>query len=287
MATLYGFIAIGLWGTLALLGTVTANIPAFQLLSLCFFISAIIIVIKRIAIKKPIFSKPSLTLAQWLIGIIGLFGFHFCYFMALKFAPVIEVSLIVYLWPLLLATLVANKQNRLRALIGGSLGFIGIAFIIVGNGELTLNSDYRIGYFLAAICAVIWGSYSWFLSTSNNDVEDIAWLSAAVALLALLAHWQFETSNWSFSLSEWGGILLLGLGPVGGAFYLWDIALKKGNQQLLASLSFSTPLISSVILAIAGFNTWSTNIIIALALILSGAIIANTKKKIAFGDIPI
>ena len=72
---------------------------------------------------------------------------------------------------------------------------------------------------------------------------------------------------------------MLGLGPVGGAFYLWDIALKKGNQQLLASLSFSTPLISSVILAIAGFNAWSANIIIALALILSGAIIANMKKK--------
>ena len=287
MATLYGFIAIGLWGTLALLGTITANIPAFQLLSLCFSISAIIIIIKRIAIKKTVFTKPSLTLTQWLLGTIGLFGFHFCYFMALKFAPVIEVSLIVYLWPLLLATLVANKQSRLRALIGGSLGFIGIAFIIVGNGELTLNNDYRIGYFLAAICAVIWGSYSWFLSTSNNDVEDIAWLSAAVAILALIAHWQFETSNWSFSLSEWGGILLLGLGPVGGAFYLWDIALKKGNQQLLASLSFSTPLISSVILAIAGLNAWSTNIIIALALILSGAIIANMKKKLAFGDNPI
>ena len=95
----------------------------------------------------------------------------------------------------------------------------------------------------------------------------------------MIAHWLFETSNWSFSLSEWGGILLLGLGPVGGAFYLWDIALKKGNQQLLASLSFSTPLISSVILAIAGFNAWSANIIIALALILSGAIIANMKKK--------
>ena len=281
MATLYGLMAIGLWGTLALLGTVTANIPAFQLLSLCFTLSAIIVIIKRIAVKKPVFTKPTLTLKQWLIGIIGLFGFHFCYFMALKFAPVIEVSLIVYLWPLLLATLVANKQSRFRALIGGCLGFIGIAFIIVGNSELTLNSEYRIGYLLAVICAIIWGSYSWFLSTSNNDVEDIAWLSAAVALLALIAHWQFETSNWSFSVAEWGGILLLGLGPVGGAFYLWDIALKKGNQQLLASLSFSTPLISSVILAIAGFNAWSTNIIIALALILSGAIIANTKTKLA------
>lgn len=279
MATLYGLIAIILWGTLALLGTVTTNIPAFQLLSLCFAISAIIVIIKRIIIKKPIFSKPTLTRTQWLIGIVGLFGFHFCYFMALKFAPVIEVSLIVYLWPLLLAILVANKQNRFRALIGGSVGFIGIAFIIIGNGELSLNNEYRIGYLLAAICAIIWGCYSWFLSTSNNEVEDIGWLSAAVSLLALIAHWQLETSSWGFSLSEWAGILLLGLGPVGGAFYLWDMSLKNGNKQLLASLSFTTPLISSVILAIAGFNSWSINIIIALGLVLAGAIIANMKIK--------
>jgi len=279
MATLYGFMAIGLWGTLALLGVITADIPAFQLLSLCFAISAMIVVIKRVIIKKPVFSKPTLTKTQWLVGIVGLFGFHFCYFMALKFAPVIEVSLIVYLWPLLLAILVANKQNRLRALIGGCLGFIGIAFIIVGNGELTLNNEYRIGYLLAAICAIIWGCYSWFLSTSNNEVEDIGWLSVAVAILAFIAHWQLETSNWSFSLSEWAGILLLGLGPVGGAFYLWDVSLKNGNKQLLASLSFSTPLISSVILAIAGFNNWSVNIVIALTLILLGAVIANMKVK--------
>lgn len=279
MATLYGVIAVILWGLLALLGTMTAKIPAFQLLSLCFGISALIMVTKRTITGQAILSKPQLTVAQWLLGIAGLFGFHYCYFIALKYAPAIEVSLIVYFWPLLLAIFVATKQAFIKALCGGCLAFVGIAFIIIGDANLSLSQAHLTGYLLAIACALIWSSYSWYLSTSNNKVDDIGWLSAAVALLSLFAHLQLETSHWDFSISEWIGIVLLGLGPVGGSFYLWDIGLKLGNKQLLASLSFSAPLISSVALALAGINSWSFNIILALGFILTGALVANMKRR--------
>lgn len=279
MATLYGVTAVILWGLLALLGTTTTQIPAFQLLSLCFCISALIMVAKRILTNKPVLTKPSLTPTQWLLGIAGLFGFHFCYFIALKYAPAIEISLIVYFWPLLLAVFVATKQTLVRALFGGCLGFVGIAFIIIGDGSLALNQAHITGYVLAIACAMIWSSYSWYLSKSNNKVDDIGWLSAAVALLSLVAHLQLETSNWNFSSSEWLGIVLLGLGPVGGSFYLWDIGLKHGNKQLLASLSFSAPLISSVALSLAGVNSWSFNIVLALGFILAGAVVSNMKPR--------
>ena len=75
------------------------------------------------------------------------------------------------------------------------------------------------------------------------------------------------------------GVLLLGLGPVGGAFYLWDMSLKNGNRQLLASISFCTPLISAVILALAGLNDWSIYIVIALSLILLGAFVSNRRHS--------
>ena len=78
---------------------------------------------------------------------------------------------------------------------------------------------------------------------------------------------------------QWLGILLLGLGPVGGAFYLWDFGLKKGNKQLLASLSFFTPLLSSVLLSLAGLHDWSINIIIAVVLIMLGAAVSNSKHN--------
>lgn len=277
MATFFGFFAILMWSCLALLGANTTNIPAFQLLSLCFVLSAFLMFLKRIILKEAIFTKPSLTFKQWFVGIVGLFGFHYCYFMALKIAPAIEVSLIAYLWPMLLAVLIATKQTRFKALIGGLFGFIGVSFIIIGDISISYNAAYLKGYMLAGCCAFLWAAYSWYFSKSNNNVDDIGWLSLVVALLSLLAHFQLEPSSWQFNNKELLGIILLGIGPVGGAFYLWDFALKKGNKKLLASLSFSTPLISSIILAVVGLNYWSSNILISLSLILIGALISNTK----------
>jgi len=197
----------------------------------------------------------------------------------MKNAPAIEVSLIAYLWPMLLAVFVANQATRLKALIGGVVGFIGISFIIIGEGKLGFNQQYLMGYLLAFCCALIWSSYSWYLSTSSNKVDDIGWLSLGVSLAAFIAHLILEPNHWQFTSSQYVGILLLGLGPVGGAFYLWDLAMKKGNKSLLASLSFSAPLLSSIILALAGFNAWSQDIVVALVMILLGAFIANKPVK--------
>ncbi len=275
MSTYLGIVALLLWGLLALLGTLTLAIPAFQLLSMCFLISAFIMILKRALQNKPLFTRPSLTKKQWIFGITGLFGFHFCYFMALKFASAIEVSLIVYSWPLLLTLFVSTRNTRISALIGGLLGFLGIAFIVLKDSQISLEQEYVWGFLLAIICSCIWSSYSWFLTGSKNDVEDVGWLSLAVSILAFIAHLQFETGNWELTWQQWGGVILLGLGPVGGAFYLWDMGLKYGNKTLLASLSFSTPVLSSFILSAAGLNMWSYNIVIAMTLIAVGAIIAN------------
>ncbi|WP_426369394.1 EamA family transporter [Pseudocolwellia sp. HL-MZ7] len=119
MKTTLGILAIVMWSCLAFLGVNTAAIPAFQLLSICFAISALLMFIKRLILKENLFSKPTLSVKQWLVGVGGLFGFHYCYFTALKIAPAIEVSLIAYLWPMLLAVFIATKATRIKALLGG------------------------------------------------------------------------------------------------------------------------------------------------------------------------
>jgi len=284
MATLLGILAILMWSCLALLGANTATLPAFLLLSICFAISALLMFIKRLMLKERLLAKPTLSATQWLIGIAGLFGFHYCYFTALKIAPAIEVSLIAYLWPMLLALFIATKTTRIKALFGGLIGFVGVSFIIVGDTDLTYNPEYIKGYMLAACCAILWSTYSWYFSKADtsaaNSIDNIGWLSLVTALLALIAHYQLEAAYPLGILTtlQWGSLILLGLGPVGGAFYLWDIALKQGNKKLLASLSFCTPLISSVVLALVGLNSWSSNILISLSLILLGGLIANTRS---------
>lgn len=283
MATIYGISAVLLWGGLALLGSLTTDIPAFQLLFMCFVISTGIMFVKRGLNKEPLFTLPALSLSGWLIGIVGLFGFHFFYFTALKLAPAIEVSLIVYLWPLMLTVFVAKAGRRWRAFTGGILGFTGIGFVIlnkpvadVTTASVAMNQmEPVLGYMFALCCALIWSGYSWYLSRTLGQSDDIGWLSLMVAALALGAHLLLEPSQWHWSAIEWFGVLLLGLGPVGGAFYLWDLGMKKGNRTLLASFSFAAPLITAISLALAGLNPWSLDIVVALALVMLGAWVAN------------
>ncbi|MGO2130474.1 MAG: DMT family transporter [Pseudoalteromonas prydzensis] len=279
MSTSFGVLAIFLWGALALLGNLTKSLPAFQLLFMCFFVSFLLLFIKRLVSKQPLLTQPTLGKAQTIIGIAGLFGFHFCYFMALKYAPLIEVSLIVYLWPLLLGVFVAQSKHKINAILGGLVSFIGIVFLISDGSGFAVDSQYFLGYLFAASCALLWSSYSWLMTRFDNHVDDIGWLSLYVAILALLAHIFFEQTVTGFSLSQAVGILLLGLGPVGGAFYLWDIALKRGNKTLLASLSFLTPLLSTLLLVLAQQIHFSWSILIALAFVFTGAAISNYKYR--------
>ncbi len=274
MATGLGLLAVLMWGLLALLGSFTSRLPPFQLLALCFMVSTLIMFARRLLVGEPLFVRPRLSVRAWLLGVGALFGFHASYFIALRLAPVIEVSLTAYLWPLLLSLMVARSGQRLWALVGGVIGFTGVGLMMVGRSGLAFNSSLLPGYLFALTCALIWSTYSWYLARSAGRVDDIGWYSLAVSLLALITHGVLEQGVWQLTGREWLGVLLLGLGPVGGAFYLWDIGLKHGHRQLLASLSYGAPLISAVALALFGLNDWSSGIVLALVLITIGSLVA-------------
>lgn len=289
MATFYGFIAIIIWGVLALLGSFTKGIPAFQLLFICFFISTVIFFMYKLITLDFRLVKTNLTIRDWLVGILGLYGFHFCYFMALKYAQPLEVSLIAYLWPLLFAIFVTSKDKRLQAIIGGIVGFMGISFIMSPSKVFSFYWQDLAGYLLAFCCALIWSAYSWYFSNkakasikANNakeafsqSIHEIGYFSIFVSLLSFGSHLLLENSHWEFNDKQIIAALFLGLGPVGGAFYLWQLSLKSGNQLLLSSLSYCSPLFTAIILSALGLSTWTINIVIAISLILIGACISN------------
>jgi drug/metabolite transporter (DMT)-like permease len=66
----------------------------------------------------------------------------------------------------------------------------------------------------------------------------------------------------------------LGLGPVGLAFFVWDIGVKQGDIQLLGTASYAAPLLSTLVLVASGIAapTWSLGV--AALLITGGAVIA-------------
>ena len=70
-------------------------------------------------------------------------------------------------------------------------------------------------------------------------------------------------------------MLALGLGPVGLAFYLWDIGCKRGDIQLLGTASYAAPLVSTLLLIAAGIAEPTPSLLAAALLIVGGALISS------------
>ena len=276
-ATLIGFIAILLWALLALFTASSGDIPPFQLAAMTFSIGA------SIGVSRWFFKPSSIKalkqpLSVWALGIVGLFGYHFAYFTALRNAPPVDASLIAYLWPLfivLLSALLPGEKLKLHHIIGALLGLSG-AFIIVSKGSLvSFQDEYRYGYFMAFFCAVIWSSYSVMSRRFSHISSDVVTgFCIATAVLATLAHVFLEETQWPSDSIQWLAILGLGLGPVGLAFYTWDYGVKHGDIQVLGAASYMAPLLSTLVLVLMGFAEFTLTIGLACILITSGAVVA-------------
>jgi len=104
--------------------------------------------------------------------------------------------------------------------------------------------------------------------------DAVAGFCAATALLAAIVHGLVEVTVWPDTISQWLSVIALGIGPVGAAFYAWDIGMKRGDIRVLGAASYATPLLSTAFLVMAGFAKASTNIALAAVLIAGGGLIA-------------
>ena len=68
-----------------------------------------------------------------------------------------------------------------------------------------------------------------------------------------------EATVWPATMLQWLSVIGLGIGPVGAAFYAWDIGMKRGDIRVLGAASYATPLLSTGFLILAGFAKASAN----------------------------
>lgn len=280
-ATLIGAISIFLWGTLALLTRLTdGNIPPFQLMAMTFGIAFLLMCTNWWRQGHLGLRHLKLPKRVWLLGVGGYFGYHFCYFAAMSRAPAVEVSLIAYLWPLLIvlfASLLPGEKIFKRHLVGATLA-LGGCWLLVSADSQDFNARDLSGYLLALCCAFIWSGYSVLSRLVKQVSTDAAgWFCGVTALLALISHSLWETTVWPTTGLQWLGIIGLGTGPVGIAFFTWDYGIKHGNLQLLGVLAYATPMISALLLVGTGLAAPSLSLGLACLAIVLGSVIAGWK----------
>lgn len=284
-ATLIGLGAVLLWSLLALLTVLSGRMPPFQLTAICMAVGGGVGLIDLARRGRPLSDALPRNIAVWGLGIGGLFGYHALYFTALRNAPPAEAGLIAYLWPLLIVLfsgLLPGERLRWPQALGAAAAFGGAALIVGGGAEDALSFDgaHALGFAAAAGCALVWSGYSVLSRLAGaTPTAAVTAFCFAASVLSALCHAIFEVTWWPDGPIQWAAILALGLGPVGGAFYLWDVGVKRGDIQLLGVASYAAPLLSTLALIGAGFAEARPSLLIAAALIAGGAAIAAMKGK--------
>lgn len=271
--------AIALWGTLAALGASLSHLPPFLLTGLSLVIGSVIALpLSRFDWRQWRVPLPTLAL-----GVYGLFGFHFLLFLALRHAPPVEANLVNYLWPLGMVVLapVFLPGVGLRAVhvLAALVGFAGAALAIVGgqNGALQ-GGGFEWGYLLALGSAFIWASYSLLTQrVSAFPTAAIGSFALVSGLLSLLCHVWLEPAV-ALSGADIARLVVLGLGPLGAAFFLWDAALKRGDARKIGLLSFITPLLSTLLLLAVRGETPGVHVLAAAVLIVGAAVVGTRAK---------
>jgi drug/metabolite transporter (DMT)-like permease len=275
-ATLIGFTAILMWSLLSLLTVASGTVPPFQLAAMTFAVGG------GLGAATWAF-RPGAARALkqpwpvWALGVGGLFGYHALYFLALRLAPPAEAQLVSYLWPVLivlLSALLPGERLRAHHAAGALIALGGTALLFAGRG-ISFAGAYLPGFAAAFVAAFVWATYS-VLSRRFAAVptDAVAGFCLVTAALAAISHLLFEQTHWPQNPGEWLAVGALGIGPVGAAFYVWDIGMKRGDIRVLGAGSYAAPLLSTFFLVLAGYAAASVALALAAILIAGGGVLA-------------
>ena len=274
VSTLIGFAAILTWSFLALLSTAAGPIPPFQLAAMTFFLGGMVGVSELDLPPAGAIRSLRQPWQVWALGVAGLCIYHCAYFFAIQSAPPVEVSLIAYLWPLLIVVFAAFLPGeRLKAhhLAGVLLGLAGAFVVITKGGSVGLADGIRPGHVIALFCAFVWSGYSVlsrrFGTVPTDVVAGYCLITAAVAFVlhlasrptVLAADDRRNGRRSSFSATI----------PLGAGFYAWDWGCKHGDIMVLGALSYAAPLFSVIVLLLAaGYGAYHWSVAAACVLIV-------------------
>jgi len=175
----------------------------------------------------------------------------------------------------LFSSLLPGERLAPHHIIGAMLGLAGTVLLFAGNAGGGFAPGHVPGLIAAFVAAFVWAAYS-VMSRKLKAIptDAVAGFCLATALLAAAVHGVFEATVWPDGAAQWIAIIALGVGPVGAAFYAWDIGMKRGDIRVLGAASYATPLLSTAFLILAGFAQAGFTIVLAAVLIAGGGLIA-------------
>jgi drug/metabolite transporter (DMT)-like permease len=285
-ATMSGQLALIAWALSPAGAAYLKNLPAFQVLLGIFLAGFIASSITNTVKKnwKDLFNRPKYLV---LAGIFGIVPNDIFYIFAFKYAPAIQVDLIVCMWPMfltILATIFLREEIGIVHIFACLIAFCGCYIAIYSNIKIEeFRFEYIFGYICAFMSAFLWAIYAVISKKYAKSTPELFALYWGVgAMFSAIMHFSFETtvipSIWAISVLFMMGVITHSL-----AYYMWDFAIKKGHFNLLGIMPYGNIILSVLALAIFGFAELSSDIIVATLMIFAAGLLTKyhgiTNKK--------
>lgn len=251
MALLGVVITVLMWSTLATSVASLHNVPTLLVNGIALTIGGLI--------GLPWARQWRMPFSLALLGTASMFGYHALYFYALQLGEPVGVSLIHYLWPLLIVLFAPASRRAgtapMRHFLGVLIGFGGAVLACLAGVHQSAHSaaapgvvPLTIAYGVALLSAFAWAGYSLLGPRYESVSSHSVGLFCLVAGLASLALFSVQGQWPTLSLQQTASLAYLGIGPMGNAFYLWDYGMKRCDPGKVAMLSYLTPVLSTMAL---------------------------------------
>lgn len=275
--TAAGVTAALIWSTTAPVIASANGVDPFLFAALNDGVAALLFVLAWVLRRKnPLPELRTIPLWFYALGFCGISVHGLTWIAAIQQAPALEATLIIYSWPLLLViftTISLRQRFRWYHLLACLLGMAGIATMLIGRGLDLGTFTLMPGHFWALVSALTWVAYS--AVAARYTWRSSSFLGVIFALSALV-----NGAVWLYRGAPPAPIPSLLLVAIAGAFAglayaLWDFGSKRGNAQLIAVVSFLTPVLAAVYLVLLGKAQASPHLVMALAMVVTGIGVAS------------
>jgi drug/metabolite transporter (DMT)-like permease len=283
LATLAGIFAILVWSTnIAFSKSVMNTIGNYNAMFMIYFFGGILMFLILLArFRKEYFTKLKALGFSYYAG-TGIFLFlnNTLLFLAIGLASnereLLIVTIINYLWPMLIYVFKIPvfhiKVRPLLFIISVILGISGV--ILAFSQEYSLREllgivknldDNFLAYLLSLLNAISWALYSNLTKKHVTDddfaaIPVIFMISGLPFLYMLISHGDFELKNLAILYTNPELIYTI-IFPTTLGYIFWNIAMKKGNKDLVVSGSFIIPFLAVLFIGLkfstkVGIQTW-------------------------------
>lgn len=214
------------------------------------------------------------------------------YVVAFRSAPVAQVDLIYYTWPIFLflgKTYQESQSLTLEKVAGVGIGFLGIVFLVLPDMmQESFSLEFLSGYLVAFFAGLGWVLYSISIQKQGKQTGKDSCIGEDLVLIGIFgAILHSVTGQWvAFSSMEFLVFMMFAVLVYGCAYPLWKKAMMSEEGVSVSGYANLIPIGSVMILGVTGFAEITGWVLLAGGMVTLGCYILTSRGEIDVLGLP-